>query len=176
MHSWNESLFWSYFRSIDDRYTGICDIAKSRSVVSIGLSCFKLHSHESGQPKSMTNNEGITSQTEMKVPKVTKLNYQVQTFNIILLCTEEYVVDPASLKFLVDHGFDFNKQYAKGIPYYRGHDKKVKHFIFSMFKRLINSSCTALSKCLNSANWKKKFVKFLNIFFSQRSWEILMLN
>ena len=121
---------------MDERYTGICDIAKSRSVVSIGLSCFKLHSHESGQPNSMSNNEGITSQTDMKIPKVTKLSFQVQTFNIILLCSEEYMVDPTSLKFLVHHGFDFNKQYAKGIPYYRGHDKKVETFRFSPCKKV----------------------------------------
>ena len=117
-----------YFRSMDDRYTGICDVAKSRSVLSVGLSCFKLQSHRTGLPLDVMNTEEQQSEspTEMKTPRVTELGYQVQTFNIMILCSEEYVVDPASLKFLVHHGFDFNKQYAKGIPYYRGSDKKVQ--------------------------------------------------
>ena len=112
---------------MDDRYSGICDIAKSRSVLSVGLSCFRLHSHQTGMLSRRTDGEN-RSQTEMKTPRVTELEYQVQTFNIMTLCSEEYVVDPASLKFLVHHGFDFNKQYAKGIPYYRGSDKKVQAF------------------------------------------------
>ena len=48
--------------------------------------------------------------------------YLVQTFNIPLLCTESYVVDPAALKFLIAHNFDFNAQYSRGLPYHRGND------------------------------------------------------
>ncbi|XP_052684784.1 target of EGR1 protein 1-like isoform X2 [Crassostrea angulata] len=50
-------------------------------------------------------------------------NFLVQTYNIMALCQEEYVVEPSSLKFLVEHGFDFNKQYSCGVGYYRGNDK-----------------------------------------------------
>ena len=45
--------------------------------------------------------------------------FHVQSFNMITLCAEDYIVEPASLRFLVEHGFDFCKQYAEGkIPFY----------------------------------------------------------
>lgn len=39
------------------------------------------------------------------------------------LCSEDYIVEPGSIKFLVQHGFDFATQYSKGLPFYRGNDR-----------------------------------------------------
>ncbi len=88
--------------SIEERYNYTGLAAKTRSIISLGLSAFRLISKE-GQTKSAS--------------------YQVQTFDIMVLCSEDYIVEPGSLKFLVEHGFDFTKQYSKGLPYYRGNDK-----------------------------------------------------
>ena len=95
-------------RFVEDRYKYMCEVAQSRAILSLGISCFKLK-------KSKNNNDTKN--------KEGRINIRVKTFNIVVLCTENFVVEPASLKFLVGHGFDFNKQYAKGVPYSRGNDK-----------------------------------------------------
>ena len=89
--------------SIEDRYnfTGIA--AKTRSIISLGLSTFRRVAIDKDDVKAVT--------------------FHSQTFDIMVLCSEDYIVEPASLKFLVEHGFNFIKQYSKGLTYYRGNDK-----------------------------------------------------
>ena len=90
---------------LEERYVNTSNVAKTRSIISLGLSMFKLFKRD-GDP---AENPGFP--------------FHVQTFNILTLCSEDYIVEPASLKFLVEHGFDFNKQYAHGLSYNRGSDK-----------------------------------------------------
>jgi hypothetical protein len=41
----------------------------------------------------------------------------------MVLCNEDYIVEPSALRFLIEHGFDFQKQYSTGLGYYRGNDR-----------------------------------------------------
>uniref|UniRef100_A0A2R5L584 Target of EGR1 protein 1 n=1 Tax=Ornithodoros turicata TaxID=34597 RepID=A0A2R5L584_9ACAR len=92
-------------KAVDDRYKAIASVAASRAVISVGLSCF-LH--------------------DRRTEETGQLKFKVQTFNILAMCSESYIVEPSSIQFLITHGFDFNRQYALGVPFYKGNDKPPK--------------------------------------------------
>ncbi|KAI8588900.1 CAF1 family ribonuclease-domain-containing protein [Geranomyces variabilis] len=92
--------------NIAERYTVLSKIASSHAVVSFGLSVFELIS----APES-----GDASQYE----------YAVHNFEFIMLSNAPFTVAPDSMLFLVDNGFDFNRQYTDGIFYWPGNDKET---------------------------------------------------
>ena len=53
------------------------------------------------------------------------------------MCMGNYIVEPCSIKFLLEHHFDFNRQYSKGLPYYRANMVVFDVFIweYSYFQK-----------------------------------------
>ena len=92
--------------SIEDRYFNSSIVAKTRSIIALGLSIFK---------EGSGGKDGDF--------QIASKRYQAQTYNIVVLCSEDYIVEPGSVNFLVKHGFNFNQQYSHGVPYYRGNDR-----------------------------------------------------
>ena len=102
--------------------------------MSLGIACFQWNnSHTPEQSSLHTGNSLAHSHetppsTEYRVSKesystdgisrsLSSTHLDVRVFNIWLLCQKAYTIDPSSAKFLLQHGFDFNKQFGKGIPY-----------------------------------------------------------
>ena len=112
-----------FHRFIEDRYKYMCEVAQSRAILSLGISCFKL--------KKLKPHKETKHKESVEI-----LNVKVNTFNIVVLCLENFIVEPASLKFLVEHGFDFNKQYSRGVPYRRGDDQVSVYFLRRLERNL----------------------------------------
>lgn len=60
---------------------------------------------------------------------------KVEAFNVWMLSQHSYTIDPSSAQFLLEHGFDFNKQFRYGLRYTpvhhiisQGHSTKVASY------------------------------------------------
>ena len=82
---------------MEDHYQFLNTVVTSRAILSLGLACFK-----------WSELDGCTSSA---VP------LHAEVYNVWLLIQQPFLTDPSSAKFLIKHGFDFNKQYSLGLPY-----------------------------------------------------------
>ncbi len=86
---------------MEAHYRELSAVVATRSIVSMGVACCSW-----GRGPKVARDDDI-----MATPLV------VEVFNIWLLTQQSFVTDPSSARFLLEHGFDFNKQYAQGLPY-----------------------------------------------------------
>ncbi|KAJ1555332.1 Target of EGR1, member 1 (Nuclear) [Nowakowskiella sp. JEL0078] len=95
-------------RNIEDRYKALSHVAKNYALVAFGVSIFEL-------------TKTIKSQANTKPDP--SVRYDVHNFNFTLVRARDYVVCPSSLSFLMDNGFDFERQVKEGIYYLPGNEK-----------------------------------------------------
>lgn len=100
--------------SMEERYMYMSAVAKTRSIIGLGISCFRLRRGSDGGGLA----DGCTH-----------MHFAGKTYNLLTLCSEDYIVEPGAVRFLVQHGFDFNAQYSRGLPYYRGVDREVEESV-----------------------------------------------
>ncbi|KAI1290206.1 Target of EGR1 protein 1 [Halotydeus destructor] len=113
-------------KEIDVRYKVLSQLAKTRSIVSIGFSIFKridkiLLSEEGGDGTGHT------------------WRYHVANYDMICQCDDPYVTDLDAHAFLLNHGFDFERQRNFGVPYKRGaqNDDLASPTIRNVFLKLV---------------------------------------
>ncbi|KAI8925502.1 ribonuclease CAF1 [Entophlyctis helioformis] len=116
-------------QNIEDRYKALADVARSHALVAFGLSVF-----EKAPPSASS-----------AAPASASAAFLVHNFQFVMLSRREHAVDPSSLSFLVEHGFDFNDQIQNGIPYMPGNDIKAERtadsniLMRSMFGQILAS-------------------------------------
>ncbi|KHN74739.1 Target of EGR1 protein 1 [Toxocara canis] len=119
---------WSA-QSVEDRYRVICDSAKSRAVLSVGVSTFQLLKRKETDKKK-------------------RIKYKCQVFNILALSAAPFTVEPDGLQFLAQHNFDFNRLINLGVPYGRNAARKngkAKQDVLTVLWGEILSACVPIT-------------------------------
>lgn len=94
----------TFEKDAEDRYRVLKTAAQSRSLISLGMTCFVLV--EQGCSNGAESDNCIV--------------YRTVTYNILTLCGESFTIDPSAVTFLTQHSFDFNKLFSRGLKYAKG--------------------------------------------------------
>ncbi|KAJ2892999.1 hypothetical protein IWW38_003013 [Coemansia aciculifera] len=78
-----------------EKYKAMVNIASTHALVSMGLSTFSIRHTRPG-------------------------SYNVHNFNFLLQAQNSHLINPASMSFLAENGFDLGRQATKGIRYFSG--------------------------------------------------------
>ncbi|XP_075590080.1 target of EGR1 protein 1 [Dermatophagoides farinae] len=133
---------------IDERYEAIRKAATTRSILSMGIACYKIDAtkgffkqqHQSNNEHqlimkqisdcleaddelsndSILNTDDNDKDNENNDDK--KFHITVNVFHFLTLNNTEFVMETRSMKFLVKQGFDFNELSTNGIAFYPGND------------------------------------------------------
>ena len=101
--------------SLDERYKVMREVADTHSVLSLGVACFRWDERggesEGGGEERERGGEGWKEEGR---------SCSAEVFNVWLSCQRDYILNPQSACFLLEHGFDFNKQLSKGLLYTPG--------------------------------------------------------
>ncbi|KAJ2006707.1 hypothetical protein H4R26_001204, partial [Coemansia thaxteri] len=100
-----------------DKYKAMANVAKTHALVSMGLSTFSIRHTRPG-------------------------SYNVNNFNFLLQAQNSHLINPSSMSFLAENGFDLVRQATKGIRYFSGpnpHPVEVKTHAINMEGGLIRN-------------------------------------
>ena len=125
-------------RTPESRYSDLCETVNSRAILSVGIACFRWKDGCTSDHQSSllsATNQSQSSNLCKESPELTRngtdihctnaqrpcaTDVETRVFNVWMMCQKAYTIDPVSARFLLQHGFDFNKQIAKGLPYSPG--------------------------------------------------------
>lgn len=98
-----------------ERYNAVKSLVNSHSLISLGITYWI-------KPKDIISKENESVFTihnyTFLLGTLFRLKFLMK-FLIFAAITEDFMSTPSSLKFLVEHGFNFNQLFSKGIPYTR---------------------------------------------------------
>lgn len=129
-----------YDRDLEQKYEAIRSLVNGHSIISLGLTYWF---QDAGKPdttaSSSTGRTPPRSNNSNYVAANNETRYRIRSFTFLLAIADEFVSTPSALKFLVEHGFDFNLLFTAGISYQRakGTTKSIPgtfHYLFSQLK------------------------------------------
>jgi target of EGR1 protein 1 len=128
-----------YDRDLEQKYEAIRALVNGHSIISLGLtywfqvcsvivSLILLNSQEPSNSRADSNSSHHTNVASNET------RYRIRSFTFLLAIADEFVSTPSALKFLVEHGFDFNLLFTAGISYQRarGVCDVIEFFFFEL--------------------------------------------